>query len=59
MKKLLLGIALLLFGVVLELAELNSLWIPVVNFLNGDLFGLLFGIAGLICAVIGCFGKKQ
>lgn len=59
MKKQSLGIALILFGIVLELAELNNLRIPVVYWLNGDLFGLLFGAAGLVFAIMGCFEKKQ
>ena len=59
MKKLSLGIALIMFGILLELAELNNLHLPFIYWLNGDLWGLIFGIIGLIFAVIGCFEKKQ
>ena len=59
MKKLLSGIALILFGILLELAELNNLRIPVFYWLNGDLWGLIFGTIGLIFAGIGAFEKKQ
>ena len=59
MKKLSLGIALILFGILLELAELNNLHLPFIYWLHGDLWGLIFGIIGLIFAVIGCFEKKQ
>ena len=59
MKKLSLGIALILFGILLQLAELNNLHIPVFYWLNGDLWGLIFGIIGLIFVAIGCFEKKQ
>lgn len=59
MKKLLLGFALILFGVLLELAQLNSIWLPIIGGNNCDVSGLIFGIAGLIFAVIGCFEKKQ
>ena len=57
MKKLPLGFALILFGILLELAELNGIWIPIID--GVDVFGLIFGIIGLVFAVIGCFEKKQ
>ena len=59
MKKLPLGFAFILFGILLELAELNNIWIPIIDVLFADVFGLIFGIIGLIFAVIGCFEKKQ
>ena len=59
MKKLLLGFALILFGILLELAGLNNIWIPIISGNNCDVVGLAFGMAGLIFAVIGCFEKKQ
>lgn len=54
MKKLLLGIALLLFGILLMLGEgYNAA--P----LDLDVFGLIFGAAGLAFAIAGFFEKKQ
>ena len=59
MKKLLLGFALILFGILLELAELNNIWLPIIDVLFADVFGLIFGIIGLGFAIAGYFGKKQ
>lgn len=59
MKKLPLGIAFILFGILLELAELNNIWIPVIDVLFADVFGLIFGVVGVGFAIAGCFEKKQ
>lgn len=62
MKKLSLGIALVLFGILLELAELTSISrysIPLVADLPYALLGLIAGAAGVFFAIIGCFEKKQ
>ena len=57
MKKLPLGFALILFAILLELAQLNNIWLPVIGAV--DVIGLVFGIAGLIFVIAGCSEKKQ
>ena len=59
MKKLPLGLAFILFGILLELVELNNVWLPIIDVLFADVFGLIFGIIGLIFAIIGCREQKQ
>ena len=57
MKKLPLGFALILFAILLELAQLTDLWIPVIG--RVDVIGLIVGIIGLLFVIIGCSGEKQ
>ena len=57
MKKLPLGFALILFAILLELAQLADLWIPVIG--RVDVIGLIVGIIGLIFVIAGCSEKKQ
>lgn len=54
MKKLLLGIALILFGILLMLAETHHST-PI----DLDVFGLISGVIGLAFSIIGSFEKKQ
>ena len=57
MKRLPLGFALILFAILLELAQLTDLWIPVIG--RVDMIGLIVGIIGLLFVIIGCSEKKQ
>ena len=66
MKKMLLGIALLLFGILLELAGLNEisrysifLVVDLLADLPYDILGLVVGAVGVFFTMIGCFEKKQ
>lgn len=48
MKKILLGIAFVMFGILLSVIGLEGgIWLPVIGSLPWDLLGLIFGIAGL------------
>lgn len=58
MRKFLLGFALILFGILLELAGLNG-YISLIGYLPSDLFGLVFGLVGVGFVIAGRFDKKQ
>ena len=59
MKKELLGIALILFGILLVLLEaVEGLWIPIINDIPFDIMGLFSGIWG-VCIIAFQAGKND
>lgn len=49
MKKQLLGISIILFGILLGVIEAaGGFWIPIIEYLPWDILGLFAGIIGLI-----------
>ncbi len=47
MKKELFGISLILFGILLNLMQLNQTWLPIFSF-DFDFPGFIFGLVGVI-----------
>ena len=59
MKKELLGIALILFGILLVLLEaVEALWIPIIDDIPFDIMGLISGIWG-VCIIAFHAGKSD
>ena len=53
MKKVLLGIALILFGFNLTYVSINAGWSPM------DVIGLLISVVGIVVSLIGGFSKDK
>ncbi len=58
MKKMLLGLSLIFFGILMSITPMNGLWIPIINRFPFDILGTVAGIVG-ICFVVQGYRQSE
>ena len=56
-KNILFGLTIILFGILLELAD--SIWMPVIGSVELEFIGFFAGLLGIVIAIMGWLNNKN